>query len=63
MYTAIIVSLNFLCLGYDFEETYVHEIEEPSKLNFDSERGLPVKKPGILPGFRPASNSDYQLER
>ncbi|KAF3437303.1 hypothetical protein FNV43_RR20056 [Rhamnella rubrinervis] len=50
--------------GYNFEEKYVQEIDEPSTLTIeDSKRKLLTKEQGVLPGFRLASNSDYQLER
>lgn len=49
--------------GYDFEETYVQEIEEPSKHSLDNKKKLTEKEQGVLPGFKVASNSDYQLER
>lgn len=49
--------------GYDFE-AFVEEIEEPTKLTIEDSKKTTVKKQhGILPGFKPASNSDYQLER
>ena len=44
-------------------DTYVQEVEEPSKLMTDSKPKLLAKEAGVLPGFRVASNSDYQLER
>lgn len=49
--------------GYNFEETYVEEVEESSRLSADNERKLLVKDQSVLPGFRVASKSDYQLER
>ncbi|XP_059453445.1 G patch domain-containing protein TGH isoform X2 [Corylus avellana] len=56
--------------GFDFEDTYIQEVEEPSRLveepsrlMIDSKRKFVVKEQGVLPGFRVASNSDYQLER
>lgn len=49
---------------YDFEETYVQEVDEPPvKLTVDSKQKLITNDRGILPGFRLASNADYQLER
>ncbi|XP_024030764.1 G patch domain-containing protein TGH [Morus notabilis] len=49
---------------YDFEETYVQEIDEPStKLTVDSKRKLITNEQGVLPGFRIASKADYQPER
>lgn len=53
-------------LGYDFEETLIEEAEEPAKLSIEPQNSRPRltgKEHGILPGFRLASNSDYQLER
>ncbi|KAM5571061.1 G patch domain-containing protein TGH [Rosa sericea] len=49
--------------GYDFEETYVEDIDEPTKLIMDSKQKSVRKEAGALSGFRLASNSDYQLER
>ncbi|KAH7852238.1 hypothetical protein Vadar_022361 [Vaccinium darrowii] len=49
--------------GYDFEETYVQEIEEPTKQVVDKVKKRSGKEQGVLPGFKVASNSDYQLER
>ncbi|GAB4845321.1 hypothetical protein Ancab_038729 [Ancistrocladus abbreviatus] len=55
--------------GYDYEETYVQEDEEPSRLTIDNmqivdnKRKLTGKQEGVLPGFRVATKSDYQLER
>uniref|UniRef100_A0A5B7CE04 Putative G patch domain-containing protein 1 n=1 Tax=Davidia involucrata TaxID=16924 RepID=A0A5B7CE04_DAVIN len=65
---------NVYASGYDFEETYVQEIEEPSNLIMDNKKRLGGKEHGVLPrlggnehgvlpGFKVASNSDYQLER
>lgn len=53
-------------LGYAFEETLIEEAEEPAKLSIELHNSRPRltdKEHGILPGFRLASNSDYQLER
>ncbi|KAG5536871.1 hypothetical protein RHGRI_024339 [Rhododendron griersonianum] len=49
--------------GYAFEETYVQEIEEPTKQGVDKTKKRSGKEQGVLPGFKLASNSDYQLER
>lgn len=49
--------------GYDFEDTYVQEIEEPTRLMIEDKKKSGAKEHGILPGFKVASNSDYQLER
>lgn len=51
--------------GYEFEEAYVQEDDEPpSKLITDGKQKLIERKvEGVLPGFRVALNSDYQLER
>ena len=55
----------FLLAGYEFEETYIQEDDEPpSKLITDGKQKLIGKKlEGVLPGFRVALKSDYQLER
>ncbi|KAM7279485.1 hypothetical protein ACFE04_006619 [Oxalis oulophora] len=58
--------------GYNFEETYIQEEEEPlglsienkpSKLSIESKPSLVAKDSGLLPGFKLASQSDYQMER
>ncbi|GLT76532.1 hypothetical protein SLA2020_481850 [Shorea laevis] len=50
--------------GYNFEETYVQEDEEqPSSLRTDDKKKLVWKEQGVLPGFKVATNSDYQPER
>ncbi|KAF3650585.1 G patch domain-containing protein TGH [Capsicum annuum] len=49
--------------GYDFEETYVEEVEEPSRPKVENLKMLDRKAHDILPGFSAASKSDYQLER
>lgn len=49
--------------GLDFVDTYVQEVEEPSRLMTDSKQKLVAKEQGVLPGFRVASSSDYQLQR
>ncbi|EYU41032.1 hypothetical protein ABFS82_07G095700 [Erythranthe guttata] len=49
--------------GYDFQDTYVQEIEEPSKVKVDTLRILNVKKDDVLPGFKAASKSEGSLER
>lgn len=49
--------------GYDFEESYVEETEEPYKPMTENVKLLRNKEDGVLPGFKAASNSDYQLER
>lgn len=49
--------------GYDFQDTYVQEIEEPSRGNVDNLRILNEKKDDVLPGFKGASKSERQLER
>lgn len=55
--------IEFLYSGYAFEETYVQEIEEPTKQVVDKMKKRSGKEQGVLPGFKSASNSDYQLER
>ncbi|MBA0609101.1 hypothetical protein Godav_021221 [Gossypium davidsonii] len=59
--------------GYDFEETCIEEDEElsrlsieskqPSRLSIESKQKVAAKDQGVLPGFKVASVSDYQLER
>ncbi|MCD9645330.1 hypothetical protein HAX54_034185 [Datura stramonium] len=48
--------------GYDFEETYVEEVEEPSIPKVENLKMLDMKAHDILPGFSAASKSDYQRE-
>lgn len=50
-------------LGFEFQETYVEEVEEPSKLSLENQKKKVQKNQDNLPGFRVASNSDYQMER
>ncbi|TKY54961.1 G patch domain-containing protein TGH [Spatholobus suberectus] len=49
--------------GYEFEDAYVQEVEEPSMLSLENQRKKEQKDQGDLPGFRVASNSDYKMER
>lgn len=49
--------------GYDFEETCVEEVEEPSRPKVENLKMLDRKAHDVLPGFSAASKSDYQLER
>ncbi|KAL3512313.1 hypothetical protein ACH5RR_025030 [Cinchona calisaya] len=49
--------------GYDFEETYIEETEEPSIPMIENVKMLDKKEHGVLQGFKAASKSDYQLER
>ncbi|KAE8672566.1 G patch domain-containing protein TGH [Hibiscus syriacus] len=59
--------------GYDFEETYMEEVEEPSSLSIDnkqpsrlsieSKQKVVARDEGVLPGFKIASVSVCQLER
>ncbi|XP_071692743.1 G patch domain-containing protein TGH [Rutidosis leptorrhynchoides] len=48
--------------GYDLE-AFVEEIEEPTRLTIEDKKKSNVKQNDILPGFKAATNSDYQLER
>ncbi|KAF5807364.1 putative G patch domain-containing protein [Helianthus annuus] len=49
--------------GYDFE-AFVEEVEEPSRLAIEDKKKPSSKQnDGVLPGFKAASNTDYQLER
>ncbi|XWS60362.1 hypothetical protein CRYUN_Cryun07bG0029400 [Craigia yunnanensis] len=50
-------------LGLDFEETFIEEDEEPSRLSIESKQKVVAKDQGVLAGFKVASVSDYQLER
>ncbi|XP_061365176.1 G patch domain-containing protein TGH isoform X2 [Gastrolobium bilobum] len=49
--------------GYEFEDAYVQEVEEPSTLSLEYPKKKDQKDQGNLPGFRVASNSDYKMER
>ena len=53
----------FFCLGYELADTYVQEVEEPPKLSLENKRKMDQKDQAVLPGFRVASNFDYQMER
>ncbi|KAL6532037.1 hypothetical protein OROGR_014007 [Orobanche gracilis] len=50
-------------VGYDFQDTYVQEIEEPSQSNMDNMRILGGKKHDVLSGFEVASHSYRILDR
>ncbi|KAL8244195.1 hypothetical protein R6Q59_010453 [Mikania micrantha] len=50
--------------GYDFEAfVEEEESEEPTRLTIEDKKKSSSKEHGILPGFKAASNSDYQSER
>ncbi|KAK1268044.1 hypothetical protein QJS04_geneDACA004984 [Acorus gramineus] len=49
--------------GFDFEETYIEEDEQPLKRSVDSPLLLGHKTQGSIPGFKVASNSGYNVER
>ncbi|XP_042501445.1 G patch domain-containing protein TGH isoform X2 [Macadamia integrifolia] len=49
--------------GFDFQETYVQEVEEPARMIPDNKKKLGKNEQGVLPGFKVASNSDYKMER
>ncbi|KAK6925195.1 G patch domain-containing protein, N-terminal [Dillenia turbinata] len=49
--------------GYNFEETYVQEAEEPKNVTTENKPKLALTEKGILHGFMVASKSDYQVER
>lgn len=55
--------MDYFCLGHEHEDTYVNEIEEPSKLSLENKKKVNQKDQGNLPGFRVATKSDYQMER
>nr|XP_019710120.1 G patch domain-containing protein TGH homolog isoform X2 [Elaeis guineensis] len=48
--------------GFDFEQTEVEEVE-PSRIIRHNKYKLEDKKQGVLPGFKVASISDYNVER
>ncbi|KAL2338275.1 hypothetical protein Fmac_012721 [Flemingia macrophylla] len=49
--------------GFEIEDAYVQEVEEPSTLSLENPKKKEQKNQGDLPGFRVASNSDYKMER
>ncbi|CAN0902477.1 G patch domain-containing protein TGH [Linum grandiflorum] len=50
--------------AYEFESTVVQELEDSSKATIaDPKHRLTWKEKGVLPGFKVASVSDYQMER
>ncbi|XP_056857824.1 G patch domain-containing protein TGH-like, partial [Raphanus sativus] len=50
--------------GYDFDQTYVIEDEQPARPSNDNNTlRLTSKEHNVLPGFGAASNSDYSVER
>lgn len=55
--------LTLSSLGYEFEDAYVQEVEEPPKLTLEHQKKKDRKDQGNLPGFRVASTSDYKMER
>ncbi|KAJ4877480.1 G patch domain-containing protein TGH [Raphanus sativus] len=49
--------------GYDFNQTYVIEDEQPVRPHNDNTLRLTSKEHNVLSGFGAASNSDYSVER
>ncbi|KAJ0248737.1 G patch domain-containing protein TGH [Hirschfeldia incana] len=49
--------------GYDFDQTYVIEDEQPARPSNDNTLRLTSKEHNVLPGFGAASSSDYSVER
>ncbi|KAI3970966.1 hypothetical protein MKX01_024613 [Papaver californicum] len=49
--------------GFNFEETHVQEIEEPSLLMLEDKKKPDRTEQGVLSGFKSASTSDHQAER
>jgi G patch domain-containing protein 1 len=49
--------------GYDFDQTYVIEDEQPARQSNDNRLRLTSKEHDVLPGFGAAKNSDYSMER
>ncbi|EOA19907.1 hypothetical protein CARUB_v10000157mg [Capsella rubella] len=49
--------------GYDFDQTYTIEDEQPAKPSNDNRLRLTSKEHDVLPGFGAAKNSDYSMER
>ncbi|CAH2044127.1 unnamed protein product [Thlaspi arvense] len=49
--------------GYDFDQTYVIEDEQPARPSNDNRLRLTSKEHNVLPGFGAASNTDYSVER
>jgi G patch domain-containing protein 1 len=61
-YAAIPKCFSFLS-GYDFDQTYVIEDEQPARQSNDNRLRLTSKEHDVLPGFGAAKNSDYSMER
>ncbi|KAJ4960699.1 hypothetical protein NE237_020609 [Protea cynaroides] len=49
--------------GYDFEETYVQEVEEPTRMIPDNKQKQGKNEQTVLAGFKVASNFDHEMER
>lgn len=49
--------------GFEFEETYVEEDEEPSRVSKENKLLLDKKEHGVLSGFKVASSTKHQMER
>ncbi|KAL0890517.1 hypothetical protein Bca101_014500 [Brassica carinata] len=49
--------------GYDFDQTYVIEDEQPARPSNDNTLRLTSKEHNVLPGFGAASSSDYSVKR
>ncbi|CAN6912527.1 unnamed protein product [Brassica oleracea] len=49
--------------GYDFDQTYVIEDEQPARPSNGNRLRLTSKEHNVLPGFGAVSNSDYSVER
>ncbi|KFK27632.1 hypothetical protein AALP_AA8G408400 [Arabis alpina] len=49
--------------GYDFDQTYVIEDEQPARPSNENRLRLTSKEHNVLPGFGAASNSDFSVER
>ncbi|ESQ31860.1 hypothetical protein EUTSA_v10003608mg [Eutrema salsugineum] len=49
--------------GYDFDQTYAIEDEQPARPSNDSRLRLTSREHNVLPGFGAASNTDYSVDR
>ncbi|VFQ64931.1 unnamed protein product [Cuscuta campestris] len=49
--------------GFEIEGSYFEDVEESTLPAVENVKMLDIKKHDVLPGFKAASNSEYQLER
>lgn len=49
--------------GFEFEEPYVEEAEQPLRIEQDSKLRLSHKEHNVIRGFKAASDADHSTER